>query len=48
MTTAASSGKSRADVVAADPLKELGEKWGNGFMKTDVFTGIVFDVLTGS
>lgn len=48
MTPMVSSGKSRADVVAANPLGELGETWGNGFMKTDVFTGIVFDVMSGS
>lgn len=43
-----SEGKSREDVVAANPLGELGKTWGNGFMKTDVFTGIVFDVMSGS
>ena len=41
-------GKSREEVIAADPLGELGKTWGNGFMKTDVFTGIVFDVMAGT
>lgn len=41
-----SSGKSRAEVLAADPLGALGKTWGNGFMKTPVFTGIVFDVMS--
>jgi len=40
------SGQSREEVVEAKPLRSLGVKWGNGFMKTDVFTGIVFDVLS--
>ena len=43
-----SEGKSRKDVVAANPLEEIGKTWGNGFMKTDVFTGIAFDVMGGS
>jgi len=40
------SGKSRDDVLSANPLGELGQKWGNGFMKTEIFTGIVYDVLS--
>ena len=39
--------KSRDDVIAAEPLKAIGSKWGNGFLKTDAFTGIVFDLETG-
>ena len=42
------SDKTRQDVIAAEPLKSIGEKWGNGFLKTDVFTGIVFDIESGS
>lgn len=38
------SGKSKADVLAANPLAEIGKIWGNGFIKTDVFTGILFDL----
>lgn len=38
----------REDVIAAQPLKTIGKKWGNGFMKTDVFTRIVFDIESGS
>ena len=40
------AGKSRETVVAENPLSALGETWGNGFMKTDVFTGIVYDVMS--
>ncbi len=36
----------REEVISANPLAELGETWGNGFMKTDVFTAIVFDMLS--
>jgi len=46
MTPLITAGTSRADVLAANPLGELGKTWGNGFMKTDVFTGIVFDVMS--
>jgi len=40
------SGQTRDEVIAAKPLRSMGVMWGNGFMKTDVFTGIVFDVLS--
>jgi len=46
MTALIESGTSRDDVLSANPLAELGKTWGNGFMKTDVFTGIVFEVMT--
>jgi len=42
------SDQSREEIVAANPLRSLGVLWGNGFMKTDVFTGIVFDVMSES
>jgi len=48
MAPLVNSNKTREDVLAADPLKEIGEKWGNGFLKTDVFTGIIFDIEAGS
>jgi len=48
MAPLVSAGKSRKEVVAANPLEEIGKTWGNGFMKTDVFTGIVFDVMAGT
>jgi len=48
MTPLVSAGKSRKEVVADNPLEEIGKTWGNGFMKTDVFTGIVFDVMAGT
>lgn len=38
------SDKSRNDVIAANPLHERDPEWGNGFLKTDVFTGIFFDI----
>ncbi len=38
------SGKSRQEVLEANPLAEIGEAWGNGFIKTDVFTGILYDI----
>ena len=41
------AGESREDVVAANPLGALGVNWGGGFMKTDVFTGLVYDSLSG-
>jgi len=40
------SGQSREEVIEANPLRSMGVKWGNGFMKTDVFTGIVFDIMS--
>lgn len=41
------SGKSRDEVLAENPLENIGKVWGNGFMKTDVFTGILFDIANG-
>lgn len=38
------SGKSRNDVISSNPLAELSDKWGNGFMKPDTFTGIIYDI----
>lgn len=48
MNPLANSGKSRDEVIAQQPLKTLSEKWGNGFMKPDVFTGIIFNIESGS
>lgn len=42
------SGKTRDQVIADKPLAEIGSVWGNGFMKTDVFTGIMYDIATGT
>lgn len=42
------AGKSREEVLAANPLQALGERWGNGFMKTGMFTSIVYDIEAGS
>ena len=38
-------GKSRDAVVAAKPTADHDAKWGTGFMKGDVFTGLVYDSL---
>jgi glyoxylase-like metal-dependent hydrolase (beta-lactamase superfamily II) len=38
-------GKTRDQVVAAKPTADHDAKWGTGFMKGDVFTGLVFDSL---
>ena len=46
MSALVKDGKSRDDVIAAKPLAALGETWGKGFMKTDVFTGIVYDTMS--
>jgi len=37
------AGKTRDEVIAAKPTAEWDAKWGGGFMKPDVWTGIVFD-----
>ncbi|MEW5251405.1 MBL fold metallo-hydrolase [Microbulbifer sp. 2201CG32-9] len=41
-------GKSRDEVIAAQPTKEFDQQYGQGFMKPDIWTGIVFDSLTNS
>jgi cyclase len=38
-------GKSRDAVIAAKPSAEFDAQWGQGFMKADVFVGLVFDSL---
>ncbi|MCZ6834646.1 MAG: MBL fold metallo-hydrolase [Planctomycetota bacterium] len=35
-------GKSKDEVIAAKPTEEFDEQWGKGFMKPDVFTGLVY------
>jgi len=42
------AGKSKDEVIAANPLASLSEQWGGGFMKTETFTGIVFDIESGN
>ncbi len=42
------AGKSLDDVLAADPLAEIGKTWGNGFLNTEKFTSIIYDVISGS
>jgi glyoxylase-like metal-dependent hydrolase (beta-lactamase superfamily II) len=38
-------GKTRDAVIAAKPTAEYDAKWGQGFMKPDVWTGLVYDSL---
>ncbi len=38
-------GKSRDQAVAAKPTADLDAKWGGGFMKGDMFTGLAYDSL---
>ena len=38
-------GKTEDQIVAARPTADVDEKWGQGFMKPDVFTGLVYDSL---
>ena len=39
-------GKTREEVIAAKPTKDLDEKWGHGGMEPEVFTGVVYDGMT--
>jgi cyclase len=41
------AGKTLDEVKAAAPTKEFDAKWGSGFMKPEVFTGIVYESLKG-
>jgi glyoxylase-like metal-dependent hydrolase (beta-lactamase superfamily II) len=38
-------GKSRDEAIAAKPTAEYDAKWGTGFIKGDVFTGLAYDSL---
>ena len=38
-------GKSRDEAIAAKPTADHDAKWGTGFMKGDVFTGLAYDSL---
>ena len=40
------SGKTRDQVITENPLGDIGKIWGKGFMRTDVFTGILYDIAT--
>jgi cyclase len=40
------AGKSRDEVVAAKPTADLDEEWGDGFLKPDLWVGIVYDGMT--
>lgn len=39
------AGKTREAVVAAKPMQEYDAKWGQGFIKPDVWAGIAYDAL---
>ncbi|MCM2257546.1 MAG: MBL fold metallo-hydrolase [Vicinamibacteria bacterium] len=39
------AGQAREAVIAAKPLAEWDAAWGGGFIKPDIFTGIVYDSL---
>jgi cyclase len=39
-------GKSRGEVIAARPTKDLDEKWGRGGFEPDTFVGIVYDGMS--
>ncbi len=41
------AGKSRDEVIAARPTKDLDETWGGGFLKAETWVGIVFDSIVG-
>lgn len=39
------SGKTKEEVLAANPLADLAPEWGEGFMNAETFLGIVYDSL---
>ena len=39
-------GRTRDQVIAAKPTADLDARWGGGFMRPDVFVGIVYDSMT--
>ncbi|WP_226701995.1 MBL fold metallo-hydrolase [Microbulbifer elongatus] len=43
--TLVDAGNSKEQVIAAKPTKEFDEHYGQGFMKPDIWTGIVYDSL---
>lgn len=47
MSPLVNSDQSRDEVLASQPLAKIGETWGAGFLDTDAFTGIVYDVISG-
>lgn len=40
------AGKGKEEVIEAKPTAKYDEAWGGGFMKPDVFTGLVYEGLT--
>jgi len=45
MTALVAAGKTGEEIVAAKPTADLDEKWGGGFMKPDVWVGIVYESM---
>ncbi len=45
--TMVAAGKTLDEVKAAAPTKDFDAKWGEGFMKPEVFTAIVYQSLKG-
>jgi len=45
MATLVAEGKTGEEIVAAKPTADLDEKWGGGFMKPDVWVGIVYESM---
>jgi len=39
------AGRTKEQVVAAKPTADLDVRWGNGFLKADVFLGLVYDSM---
>ncbi len=39
-------GKSLEEIKAAEPVAPLAETWGNGFVKAEVFVGLVYEGMT--
>ncbi|MBN8430557.1 MBL fold metallo-hydrolase [Microbulbifer salipaludis] len=44
--TLVDAGNTKEQVIAAKPTKEFDEKYGQGFMKPDIWTGLVYESLT--
>jgi len=45
MAALVAAGKTGEEIVAAKPTADLDEKWGGGFMKPDVWVGIVYESM---
>jgi len=45
VTAAKAAGKTAEEWVASKPLADLDAEWGDGFIKTDMFTQIIFGAI---